>query len=72
MILSNGSLHEALDAGRLVIEPEPQPRHKVGSGLVRTKLVPLAFGSVTRLILYQQDIFLPDAKGLRGKFPCNK
>ncbi len=31
MILSNVSLHEALDAGRLVIEPEPQPRHKVGN-----------------------------------------
>jgi dCTP deaminase len=47
MILSNVSLHEALDAGRLVIEPEPQPRHKVGSAACpyQTSSVDLRLGT---------------------------
>ena len=32
MILSNSEIYRALDEGRLVIDPEPAPRTRVGSG----------------------------------------
>jgi dCTP deaminase len=54
MILSNVSLHEALDARQLVIEPEPQPRHKVGSAVCpyQTSSVDLRLGAE---IVYFKD-----------------
>ena len=48
MILSNVSIHEALDKGWLIIDPEPTPRRKVEGGLkcpFQTSAVDLRLGS---------------------------
>ena len=56
MILSNVSLHEALDSGRLVIDPEPQPRRKLGSDACpyQTSSVDLRLG--TEIAYFKKDI----------------
>src|ERR1700750_690474 len=48
MILSNVSIHEALDKGWLKIDPEPNPRHRVDGGPkcpFQTSAVDLRLGS---------------------------
>jgi dCTP deaminase len=69
MILSNGSLHEALDAGRLVIEPEPQPRHKVGSAACpyQTSSVDLRLGN--EIAYFKEDVWSRHIDSQKGGLP---
>jgi dCTP deaminase len=54
MILSNVELHKALDSGRIVIRPEPQPRH-------RTEKTSSPYGTHSVDLTLASEIAIPES-----------